>query len=121
MHQLLADGVLFLHFLFIAFVLGGGLLVMRWPRLAWLHLPAVVWGVVVEMMAWICPLTPLENHLRMLAGTGAYSGDFIQRYCLPIIYPAGLTPQIQWVIAGIVLIVNGVIYARLMRKYWRRH
>ena len=120
MYQLLADTVLVVHFLFIAFVLGGGLLVLRWPRLVWLHLPAAVWGVVVEWMGWICPLTPLENHLRMLAGANAYSGDFIERYCLPIIYPAGLTPRIQMLLAGVVLMLNGAVYAVLLRKRWRR-
>lgn len=120
-YQLLADSVLVLHFLFIAFVLGGGLLALRWPRVLWLHVPAVAWAVVVESMGWICPLTPLENQLRMLAGGGAYTGSFIERYCLPLIYPAGLTAQIQWMIAGLVLVVNGVIYAWLLRKYRQRH
>ncbi len=115
MYQLLADSVLVLHFLFIVFVLGGGLLVLRWPRLAWLHLPAVVWGVVVEMMGWVCPLTPLENKFRAMAGTNAYTGDFIQRYCLPLMYPAGLTPQIQMALAAVVLILNAVIYVALIR------
>ena len=121
MYQLLADSVLVLHFLFIAFVLGGGLLALRWPRVLWLHVPAVVWGVVVEIMGWICPLTPLENQLRTLAGGGAYAGSFIERYCLPLIYPDGLTAQVQWLIAGLVLVVNGVIYTWLLRKHWRRH
>lgn len=100
-------------------MLGGGLLVLRWPRLVWLHVPAVVWGVLVEWMGWICPLTPLENHLRVLAGATAYSGDFIARYCLPIIYPAGLTPRIQMWLAGVVLVLNGVVYAALLWKRWR--
>ena len=121
MYQLLADSVLALHFIFIAFVLGGGLLALCWPRLLWLHVPAVVWGIVVEMTGWICPLTPLENHLRRLAGTETYAGDFIQRYCLPIIYPSGLTPQMQWLLAALVLIVNGVIYAHMIRTRWCQH
>ena len=120
MYQLLADTVLAIHFLFIAFVLGGGLLVLRWPRLAWLHVPAVVWGVVVESMHWVCPLTPLENHWRALAGASTYSGDFIERYCLAIIYPTGLTPRIQLLLAGVVLVLNGVVYAVLLRAHWQR-
>lgn len=120
MYQFLADSVLVLHFLFIAFVLGGGLLVRRRPRLAWLHMPAVIWGIVVEMMGWVCPLTPLENKFRALAGANAYSGDFVERYCLPVMYPAGLTPQIQMLLAGVVLVLNGVIYAALIRAHWRR-
>ena len=119
MYQFLADGVLVLHFIFIAFVLGGGLLVLRWPRLAWLHVPAVVWGATVEMQGWICPLTPLENHFRALAGAAPYAGDFIQRYCLPLIYPAGLTPQIQILLGILVLLLNGVIYALLIRRHRR--
>jgi len=119
-YLLLADSVLVLHFLFVVFVLGGGLLVLRWPRLAWLHLPAAVWGVAVEMLGWICPLTPLENHFRALAGAQVYSGDFIQRYCLPVMYPEGLTPQIQMVLGLIVLALNAAIYALLIRRRWRR-
>ena len=120
MYQALAVAVLVLHLGFIAFVLGGGLLVLRWPRVAWLHVPAVVWGVAVEIMGWVCPLTPLENRFRTLAGDAPYSGDFIERYLLPIIYPAGLTPRTQMVLAGVVLALNGVIYAAMMRARWRR-
>jgi len=120
LYQLLADSVLILHFLFVAFVLGGGLLALRWPRLLWLHVPAMAWGILVEVMGWICPLTPLENQLRTLAGGRAYSGSFIERYCLPILYPAGLTPKIQWLLAGLILIVNLAIYATLLRTRRRR-
>lgn len=120
MYQLLADSVLTLHFLFVAFVLGGGLLALRWPRLLWLHVPAVAWGILVEVMGWICPLTPLENQLRTLAGGRAYSGSFIERYCLPILYPAGLTPKMQWLLAGLILIINLAIYATLLRARRRR-
>ena len=115
MYQLLADSILVLHFLFVAFVLGGGLLALRWPRLLWLHVPVVAWGVLVEVMGWICPLTLLENQLRTLAGSSAYSGSFIERYCLPILYPDGLTPKIQWLLAGLVLMVNLAVYATLLR------
>lgn len=120
MYQLLAAAVLVLHFAFIAFVLGGGLLVLRWPRLAWLHGPAVVWGVAIEFMGWVCPLTPLENRFRTLAGDVPYSGDFIERYLLSIIYPVGLTPRAQMVLASVVLVLNGMIYAEMMRARGRR-
>ena len=120
LYQLLAAAVLVLHFAFIAFVLGGGLLVLRWPRLAWLHGPAVVWGVAIEFMGWVCPLTPLENRFRSLAGDVPYSGDFIERYLLSIIYPVGLTPRAQMVLAGVVLVLNGMIYAEMMRARGRR-
>lgn len=115
MYQALADAVLVLHFAFIAFVLGGGLLVRRWPRLAWLHVPAVAWGAAIEIMGWVCPLTPLENHFRALAGRGLYSGDFVERYLLPLIYPAGLTSTIQLMLGGGVIVLNGIIYARIFR------
>lgn len=117
MYQFFADSVLVFHFLFIVFVLGGGLLVLRWPRLLWLHLPAVLWAVVVESMGWICPLTPWENELRAMAGGAVYRGSFIEHYLLPILYPAGLTPQIQIGLAGLVLVLNGLVYGWLWRRY----
>ena len=120
MYQALALAVLVLHLGFIAFVLGGGLLVLRWPRVAWLHVPAVVWGVTVEIMAWVCPLTPLENRFRILAGDAPYSGDFIEHYLLSIIYPIGITPRVQMILAGVVLVLNGMIYAATIRARGRR-
>ncbi|KWR89333.1 DUF2784 domain-containing protein [Cupriavidus sp. IDO] len=112
----LADSVVVVHFLFILFVVAGALLLFRWPRLAWVHLPAAAWGVVVEWAGWICPLTPLENALRREAGHAGYGGGFVERYLLPVIYPAGLTPGIQLLLGTVVLIVNVLIYA----IWWRR-
>ncbi|MDQ0142788.1 DUF2784 domain-containing protein [Cupriavidus necator] len=115
----LADLVVIAHGLFIVFVVAGGLLVLRWPRAAWVHLPAAVWGVLIEWAGWICPLTPLENMLRQAAGQAGYSGGFVERYLLPLIYPAGLTPALQlWLGLG-VLGLNAVIYALAWRR--RRH
>ncbi|MDP3816918.1 DUF2784 domain-containing protein [Pseudomonas sp.] len=116
---LAADAVLLVHLLFIAFVLLGGLLVLRWRRLVWLHLPAVVWGVVVESMRWQCPLTPLENSLRQAAGQAGYAGGFVEHYLMPIIYPAGLTPQIQLWLGAVVLLLNGLIYAVVLLRVRR--
>ncbi len=116
---LLADLVLLLHAAFIVFVLLGGLLVWRWHWLIWLHLPAVIWGVLIEVQGWLCPLTPLENRLRRAAGAEGYQTGFIDHYLAPLIYPAGLTPDIQLLLAGGVLLVNAVIYALLWRT-WRR-
>lgn len=121
MYQSLADAVLVLHLAFIAFVLGGGLLVRRWPRLAWLHVPAVAWGATIEIMGWVCPLTPLENHFRALAGRALYSGDFVERHLLPLIYPAGLTPAIQLMLCSGVIVLNGVIYVRIFRARRNGH
>ncbi|WP_354682722.1 DUF2784 domain-containing protein [Cupriavidus necator] len=112
----LADLVVVVHGLFILFVVAGGLLVLRWPRLAWVHLPAAVWGVLIEWLGWICPLTPLENTLRQAAGQAGYSGGFVERYLLPLIYPAGLTPAVQLWLGLVVLVVNVAIYA----VWWRR-
>ncbi|UIF86072.1 DUF2784 domain-containing protein [Cupriavidus sp. UYPR2.512] len=112
----LADLVVIVHGLFILFVVAGGLLVLRWPRVAWLHLPAAVWGVLIEWSGWICPLTPLENTLRQAAGQAGYSGGFVERYLLPLIYPAGLTPAVQLWLGLVVLVVNVAVYA----LWWRR-
>jgi hypothetical protein len=117
MLNLLGDLVVVLHFAFIVFVVFGGLLVMRWPRIAWLHLPAVVWGGVVEGFGWICPLTYLENDLLAAAGRPGYEGDFIARHLLPLIYPAALTREIQVAIGVGVVLLNAIVYAIvLVRK-----
>ena len=116
MYGILAGVIIVAHFLFIAFVAAGGLLVLRWPSLAWVHLPAVVWGVVVELTGWICPLTPLENYLRQLAGKSSYSGDFIEQYLIPIIYPANLTAATQYILGGLVIVVNLILYFLVIRK-----
>ena len=117
MYSIIADIIVVVHFLFIVFVVGGGLLVLRWPRLAWIHLPAVIWGALVELRSWICPLTPLENHFRDLAGKQLYSGDFVERYLLPVIYPATLTASIQQILGGAVIVVNIIFYAWIIKKH----
>ena len=115
MYPLLADLVLIVHLAFVVFVLCGGLLVLRWRWIAWLHLPAAVWGAVVEFTGWICPLTPLENWLRAQGGEATYAGDFIVRYLRSILYPDALTPDVQVVLGVLVLVVNLVIYGWLWR------
>ncbi|MBP0631956.1 MULTISPECIES: DUF2784 domain-containing protein [unclassified Cupriavidus] len=116
----LADLVVIVHGLFIVFVVAGGLLVLRWPRLAWVHLPAAAWGVMIEWSGWICPLTPLENALRRAAGEAGYSEGFVERYLLPLIYPVGLTPAVQLWLGLIVLVVNVTVYAAVYARWWRR-
>jgi hypothetical protein len=86
--RIAADLVVLAHLGFILFVILGGLLVLRWPRMAWIHLPAVIWGALIEFAGWICPLTPLENWLREASGTAGYQGGFIEHYLVPIVYPA---------------------------------
>ena len=116
---LLADGVLVLHGLFIAWAALGALAVWRWPRLLVLHLPALAWGVWIEISGGICPLTPLENSLRRAAGQSGYSGGFIDHYLGGLIYPAGLTREAQWVVAGVLLAINVVLYGVMIARVRR--
>ena len=116
MPGLLADLVVVIHFSFVLFVILGGLLVLRWPRLAYLHLPAATWGVLIEFAGWVCPLTPLEQSLRLKAGEQGYSGSFIEHYVLPLLYPSALTRAIQVGIAAFVVAVNLCIYGHLLRS-----
>ena len=111
-----ANAILLAHLLFIVFVICGGLLVIRWPRSAVVHLPVAVWGSAVEIFGWICPLTLLENHFRLLAGNSSYSGDFIARYLIPLIYPENLTATMQQVFGGLVIIINLIFYTIARRK-----
>lgn len=120
MAVILADALVVLHLLFVAFVVAGGFLLARWPKLGWLHLPAAAWGATIEFSGRICPLTPMENHLRMLGGGGAYRGDFVEHYLLPILYPGNLTLPIQWVLGAVVVGVNLAAYA-LAYQAWRRN
>ena len=117
----LADFVVGIHVGFVLFVIFGGLLVLKWPKTAWLHLPAVAWGVWVELAGWICPLTPLENHLRAQGGGGVYRESFVERYLLPVLYPDALTRELQFALAAAILATNAVIYGRiiLMRRRQR--
>lgn len=112
----LADGVVVVHLGFVAFVVFGGLLVWRWRHLAWLHGPAALWGVWIEMSGGICPLTPLENRLRASAGEAAYQGDFVGRYLLPVLYPDGLTREIQIALGVGVIALNVAIYGVMIRS-----
>lgn len=114
--RVLADAVLVLHLAFIAFVVLGGWLVLRWPRLAWLHLPAVAWGVWISVAGRVCPLTPLENRLRALGGEAGYSGGFIEHYLTSLIYPANLTRGFQVALGLFALAVNVVAYGLLWRR-----
>lgn len=116
--RMAADALVLVHLSFILFVLLGGLLLLRWPRLIWLHLPAMAWGIVVECLHLGCPLTPWENQLRRIAGQAGYDGGFIEHYLIPLIYPAGLTPQIQIGLGAIVVLVNLAVYTWLIWR-WR--
>jgi hypothetical protein len=116
-YQFLADLLLIIHFAFILFVVGGGLFALRYRFLVLLHLPALVWGVYVELSGRICPLTPWENRLRRLAGEEGYSGGFIEHYLLPVIYPQDLTRELQIGLGFSLAAINVVVYAVLLYRY----
>ncbi|WP_338525143.1 DUF2784 domain-containing protein [Pseudomonas batumici] len=114
-YRIAADGLVSFHLLFILFVLFGGLLVLKWRRLIWLHLPAATWGVAVEVFHLECPLTRWENLFRQAAGQGGYGEGFIEHYLIPLIYPAGLTPTIQLGLGALVLLLNLTVYLHLFK------
>jgi hypothetical protein len=116
-YRILADLVVGVHALFVGFVVFGGLLALRWPWVAAAHLPAAVWGTLIEFRGWVCPLTPLENSLRASAGQAGYEGGFIEHYLLPVLYPVGLTRGVQLVFGSLVIAVNVVVYGLVL---WRR-
>ncbi len=119
-YSVAADIVVVLHLLFIVFAVLGGLLVLKWQKLIWLHVPAAIWGVLIEFAGWICPLTPLEKKLRAASGSNGYSGGFVEHYIIPIIYPAGLTREVQVILGLIVLVMNVVVYVVIIRRNRRR-
>ena len=114
--SLLADSLVILHFAFTAFAVLGGFLTWRWPRVAFVHLPALAWGCWVEVSHSICPLTPLENHFRRLGGEAGYSGGFLAHYLVRVLYPPGLTWHIQWLLAGTLIAINVLAYWGLVRR-----
>lgn len=122
-----ADAVLVAHFAFVLFVVLGALLVWRWPRVLWLHVPAIVWAVFVELSGRICPLTPLEVGLRVQAGEAGYAGGFIDHYLTSLLYPEALTRDTQTILGAAVVAINAAIYivafrrGRTSPKPWPRH
>jgi hypothetical protein len=117
MYALLATLVLLAHFAFLLFVTLGGFLVLRRPRLAWLHLPLALWGAFVEFSGLICPLTPLENYFRARAGQTPYAGDFIDHYIAAILYPSGLTRALQLALGVGLVLLNAAIYWRVFARH----
>ena len=115
-YALLADLTLLLHAAFILFVVLGGVLVFWRRGFAWLHVPCALWGALIEFKAWICPLTYLENDLRAKAGASGYSGSYIDHYLMPLVYPQGLTSDVQIMLGVAVLIINTAIYSLLLYK-----
>ena len=117
-YRLLADIVVLLHLGFIAFAVLGGLLALRWRSALFFHVPTAVWGGFVEVTGRVCPLTPVENWLRHAAGGAGYDGGFIEHYLIPIVYPAGLTREVQLVLAALLLAANAIVYMLVWRR-WR--
>ncbi len=117
--RILADGVLLVHGAFVAFVVAGGFVVLRWPRAAWAHVPCVLWGAAVEFAGWVCPLTPLEDWLRERGGEAVQGGDFVQRWILFVLYPDRLTRGAQVVLGALVLAVNVTLYTLVLRRLRR--
>ncbi|HUO84673.1 MAG TPA: DUF2784 domain-containing protein [Thermoanaerobaculia bacterium] len=110
LYRVLADIVVVIHCAFVIFVVLGGLLVLRWPRAAWVHLPAAAWGAIIEFAGWICPLTPLEQWLRRRAGEEGHEGGFVERYIFGALYPEGLTREFQIGLGVFVILLNVGIY-----------
>jgi hypothetical protein len=119
--RILGDATVVLHLAFVIFVLLGGLLVLRWTRVVWLHLPAVVWGAWIEFAGSICPLTPLENWFRAQGGGAVYDSGFVEHYLLPILYPDALSRELQWALGGFVLLINAVVYGVVLGRHRRAH
>lgn len=118
-HRMAADLVVVLHLIFILFVVWGGLLARRRPWVSLVHLPAAAWGALIEFMGWICPLTPLEDRFRRLAGEQGYSGGFIDHYITPLIYPDTLARDTQIVLGLFVILVNAVLYGGILLRHSR--
>ena len=114
--RLLADATVVFHLAFVLFVVVGGFLVLRWPRIAWAHVPSAVWGAWVEFAGWVCPLTPMENWLRQRGGQSVYTASFVDQYVLPVLYPSALSREVQWTLGAMVLGLNAAVYFVIVRR-----
>lgn len=119
LYAALADLVVAIHFAFVVFVVLGGVLAIKWTRFAWVHIPAAVWGIVIEFAGWVCPLTPLENLLREKSGAPGYSGSFVEHYLEPLLYPVSLTRERQIVFGALALTVNIGVYGYVAWRSFR--
>jgi len=119
LYRVAADLLVLIHLAFIIFVVAGGFTVFKWPWMVMLHLPAASWGALIEFKGWICPLTPWENNLRKLAGEEGYAEGFIEHYILQLVYPPGLTRDIQTTLGTIVIVINLLIYGVLLYRLIR--
>src|SRR5262245_8541034 len=115
LYKLAANTLALIHFAFILFVVLGGLLLLKWPKLVWVHIPAAVWGALIEFAGWYCPLTSMENAMLRRAGEAGYTGGFVAHYIFRLIYPAGLTRGLEIAIGAFVLVVNVSVYVKVFR------
>ncbi len=118
-YSFLADLVVVVHGAFILFAVLGGCLVLWRRGVLWLHLPAAAWAALIELFGWVCPLTPLENSLRRASGGAGYGGSFVERYLVSLVYPAGLTRELQLFLAAAVVAINAGIYAVIWARLRR--
>ncbi len=116
LYRLAADALVALHLAFVAFVVLGGFFAVRWRRLVWVHVPAALWGAIIEFMGWVCPLTPLENSFRRLAGQGGYQGGLVEHYVIPWLYPADYTVGLRLTLGALVVVLNAVAYGLYFRR-----
>jgi len=118
-YRILADVVLIVHLAFVAFALFGGLTVLKWRRMSWIHVPMALWAALVEFTGWVCPLTPLEHWLRVQGGMSPEKLSFVEQYLLPLLYPTALTRRIQIFLGALVVMVNGLIYIWVLWRHSR--
>ncbi len=118
--RIVADSVVCIHFFFILFVVLGGFLLFRYRWLMVFHLPAVIWGTLIECNGWACPLTRLEKMFRLSALEADYSGGFIDRYLIPVIYPSGLNREVQMVLGSMVILINLAIYTTIIVRQYKK-
>ncbi len=116
LYQFLATGLVILHLGFVVFAVAGGVLCLKWQKIVWIHLPAVIWAITIEITGKVCPLTPLENYFRLKIGGSTYSDDFISHYLIPILYPEALTRTIQFLLGLSVFLINITIYGLLIHN-----
>src|SRR5687767_7345444 len=116
LYRWLADVVLLVHFAFVLVVVFGGLLAFRWPRVVYAHVPIALYGVIIELLGFVCPLTPLEVWLRRRGGEAGYEGGFIEHYITAALYPTGLTRELQLALGVGVLAINALVYGMLLRR-----
>jgi hypothetical protein len=117
-YRVLADLILVTHFAFAIFTVLGGLLVLRWRSLLWVHLSSALWGVVIQWANWTCPLTPIESYLREVGGEASYRGGFVEHYVSMVLYPENLTVELRYLLGIVLIVVNLMVYGYMFLRKW---